>query len=1053
MQKLLSLVLAVIMLALCFMLYTGAAETDVKIYTPLDLANGKLGKVDFTMDLVEDTDTYVHFTAKAGAYGNNGVCINFKDDGFAIFEYPILKIEYRTNSQASKIDVTTRSSVGEMWPSSHPAPQGDEKWHTITIDINTINEPATRIVDKTEKGITVRFKPWGGQTQLVPEGSYFDIKYMAFFKNSADAEAFAYSNAYNDAAQDLYFGETGFIDPDGEAEIVKIDAACEELIDKILSTPTDVTVTGTKYYVAADGADTNDGKSPETPWKTVGKVNEFKFSEGDGVFFKRGDSFRANGVTLTLQNGVTYSAYGEGDKPVLVGSVNASNALKWRQTDYPNIYRYIDPINEAGSVIFDGGKAWGIMITKSGDNCMDNGVVSNGLETFKSGGQKWEAEKTLRNNLEFCNSGGYFYLYSANGNPGEVFESIEISEKYHGINGSPENVTVDNLKLFGYGGHGISVSNVKNFKVQNSVFGWIGGSIQHSDVRYGNAIQNWANADGFIIDSCYSYQVYDCAYTTQLTQRNGPEINISNVVFSNNVAEYCNTGLEVWNGDDSLNDRIHYKDCLLYGNYVRRSGYGWSHQRPIKDGNFYYGGFFGSSQTWDNYQVYDNYFTCAVAYGIKSRPVSKINSFFHDNTYIMNRGTVYMNTMSMPETDSGYIHEFPYNDYNVEDLSKRGIEPGAKFYFLKEDYAPEAFNCERVNDIYPETTFTDIPEGHWATGYIDFTVSRGLYNGVAPDKFAPESNMTRAMFVTVLARYDEATLENGAKWYDGAVKWAIEKGFMDAGDTRPDDNITRAEMAVMIKRYIDTRCLITNAASIAFGDADLLKGELGEAVAVCIDAGIFSGYEDNTFKPSNLSTRAQVAAVFSRLDNFVVTAKPDMDALVEAEKAFVLEGEALEKSLLVMSANATKSLYDDNGVNCVRFDPTVKSGYVEISLYQRRLEKVDFYKFGVIRFKYKIKDGESKLDIGLKANMTQWLDDKGPYRPVNTNDTWTDVILEYSNFTGNSSATLPFESREDYQYTFKPWGNGFMTISEDAYFEIEKIGFFADYETAKNVDF
>ena len=43
----------------------------------------------------------------------------------------------------------------------------------------------------------------------------------------------------------------------------------EALINEINNSPTTVTVSGTKYYVAANGDDNNDGKSPETAWGTV----------------------------------------------------------------------------------------------------------------------------------------------------------------------------------------------------------------------------------------------------------------------------------------------------------------------------------------------------------------------------------------------------------------------------------------------------------------------------------------------------------------------------------------------------------------------------------------------------------------------------------------------------------------------------------------------------------------------------------------------------------------------------------------------------------------
>ncbi|MBQ7821352.1 MAG: S-layer homology domain-containing protein [Clostridia bacterium] len=1050
-NKALSLFLVLLMLIapITSALTVSADSGDFKIYAAYDLNNGYLSLSDLTNSIEEENGRYLHLTAKPGTYGNNDIMLSFSDKDLAIFDYPFVRIEYKTNASVKDIlDTTLHHNGGENWPSSHPKMTSDGAWHSSVIDVNTIASPATVVADKTQKGITVRYKPWGGGNKAFEEENYFDIRFIGFFKTEAEAAAYKFDDSLNDASYKKYFGDTGFIDPNGEDVYAEVNAEIDAHIEKIKNTPTAVTVTGTKYYVAADGNDNNDGKTPETAWRSINKVKEFEFNKGDGVFFKRGDSFRADGVSLTLKSGVTYSAYGEGDKPVLVGSISAANALAWIETDTPNIYRYIDPVNDAGCIVFDGGRAWGVRMGPDGENSIDSGICHNGIDQpYQSGGGAWDSYRTLTNNLEFTNADGYVYLYSRDGNPAEVFDSIEILWNYHGVTGSNlENVMFDNIKLFGYGAHGISTHNVTNFTVQNCIFGWIGGSGH----RYGNAVQNWENCDNFVIDMCYTYQTYDCAYTNQINADSGKgkTINIHGMKIINTVTEYSNTGLEVWNAGDAVS----YKDCELSGNYVRNNGYGWSHQRPNKNGNFYYGAFWGNTPTWENYEVFNNKFAVAVKYGLLSQHISPENAFFHDNLYIMQRGKTFANTASNYIKGSGGATLFPYNDYTVQTMVDNGIEPGGKFYYLEEDFVPEAFDWENANDIYPYSSFTDV-EGHWAEDYIGFAVTKELYNGVTDTEFAPDLNMTRAMFMTVLARYDGADLEDGEKWYDGAVKWAVTNAVTDANDTRPDDNITRAEMAVMIKKYIDARCIKYDKATPAFADASLLTGELGDAVGVCVSAGIISGYDDNTFKPDNLSTRAQVAAVFTRLDAYLLSAKPDINALEAAGRAYVYTADELENAIFVNTANATKELVDDNGVACLRFTPTVEKGTVQINLLQSRFDDgVDFYNQGVMRIKLKVTNGANKLDIGLRWTKEQWLSSNGPHRPTCPNGEWVDAVVAYENFTGNTAAPLPYESHPAYFYTFKPWGNN-SQIPEGAHFEIEKIGFFTDLNTANNVEF
>lgn len=88
------------------------------------------------------------------------------------------------------------------------------------------------------------------------------------------------------------------------------------------------------YYVdAANGNDTNDGLSPEFPWKTISKVNYSRFNPGDQILFKRGQVWREtlnppnNGLP---GNPVTFDAYGEGSLPKILGSDARTGFANWK---------------------------------------------------------------------------------------------------------------------------------------------------------------------------------------------------------------------------------------------------------------------------------------------------------------------------------------------------------------------------------------------------------------------------------------------------------------------------------------------------------------------------------------------------------------------------------------------------------------------------------------------------------------------------------------------------------------------------------------------------
>lgn len=92
------------------------------------------------------------------------------------------------------------------------------------------------------------------------------------------------------------------------------------------------TYTGTAYYVSNNGSDRNNGRSPRNAFATPAALERVNLKYGDAVFFERGSVWR--GVSLPSSavwtEGVTFSAYGEGEKPQFLGSLeNGTGAEKW----------------------------------------------------------------------------------------------------------------------------------------------------------------------------------------------------------------------------------------------------------------------------------------------------------------------------------------------------------------------------------------------------------------------------------------------------------------------------------------------------------------------------------------------------------------------------------------------------------------------------------------------------------------------------------------------------------------------------------------------------
>ena len=94
------------------------------------------------------------------------------------------------------------------------------------------------------------------------------------------------------------------------------------------------------------------------------------------------------------------------------------------------------------------------------------------------------------------------------------------------------------------------------------------------------------------------------------------------------------------------------------------------------------------------------------------------------------------------------------------------------------------------------------------------------------------------------------------------------KGYED-GTVRPDNNITRAEVAVIFFRLLkgtDKNALIGGR----FGDVNNREW-YAQAVNYLASIGVLNGYEDGNFRPGQPITRAELVAIVSRFDELETT--------------------------------------------------------------------------------------------------------------------------------------------------------------------------------------
>ncbi len=154
--------------------------------------------------------------------------------------------------------------------------------------------------------------------------------------------------------------------------------------------------------------------------------------------------------------------------------------------------------------------------------------------------------------------------------------------------------------------------------------------------------------------------------------------------------------------------------------------------------------------------------------------------------------------------------------------------------------------------------FTDTRK-HKAKDSIDFVSSRGLMNGKSSTTFAPDAAATRAQLWTALARWDDADLTGGKKWYSKAQAWAKDNGISDGN--KPNNTITKAQVITMLWRMEGKP---KAKKTETFKDVSSDK-YYAQAVAWAKKKGIVKGNRKGKFNPDAACTRAEAAEFLYRM--------------------------------------------------------------------------------------------------------------------------------------------------------------------------------------------
>lgn len=204
-----------------------------------------------------------------------------------------------------------------------------------------------------------------------------------------------------------------------------------------------------------------------------------------------------------------------------------------------------------------------------------------------------------------------------------------------------------------------------------------------------------------------------------------------------------------------------------------------------------------------------------------------------------------------------------------------------------------AYMAKQILDAIPVILpYTDVPQEKWYCKSVDYCYRNSLMSGTAVDKFSPDDYMTRAMAVQVLYRLAGSPEVEGklpfkdvveGKYYYDAVNWAYQNKIVQGVSfTRfaPNSNVSRQDFTTMLYRYAKLEGLVEQKDDInllkRFGFKDLrsaAKYSL-ESLAWAWNNSIIDGVNSTQLDPTGRLTRAQCSALLMRFDQNIYTNGP-----------------------------------------------------------------------------------------------------------------------------------------------------------------------------------
>ena len=229
---------------------------------------------------------------------------------------------------------------------------------------------------------------------------------------------------------------------------------------------------------------------------------------------------------------------------------------------------------------------------------------------------------------------------------------------------------------------------------------------------------------------------------------------------------------------------------------------------------------------------------------------------------------------------------------------------------------------------------------HWASESLNRWQGYDVIHGYEDGTLRPDQSITRAemaMLLSNLLKFSESEIDLSFSdvqtgiWYEEALKKSYELGLITGypdGTFRANEAVTREQAVTLLHRALGFG---SPSKEPGFSDWDKVSDYAKPAVALFNEMGYISGYPDNSFAPSKAMTRGEIIKIIdTTIGGYIyqegqVIENMEVDYLLVVAPNVILKNVVINKGLLIAEAAHGMDLSGTSGNGLVR-----SVGYVNL---------------------------------------------------------------------------------------------------------------------------